>query len=121
MYGIVEISGHQYKVKAGDVLDVQKLTANEEGSNIEFDKVLFVSGETPLVGLPTVEGATIKAKLIRHGRSRKVIVFKRRAGTYRRKNGHRQEYSALLITDINDGKGNTSSIDKSSDAAKKYL
>lgn len=121
MYGIVEIAGHQYKVKAGDMVDVQKLTGTEEGSTVEFDKVLFVSGETPLVGLPTVEGATVKAKLIRHDKSRKIIIFKRRPGTYRRKNGHRQEYSALLITDITDGQGNTSSIDSASKAAKKHL
>ena len=58
MYGVVEISGHQYKVQAGDLIDVEKLS-NEAGSTVELDKVLFIGGENPIVGLPTVEGAKI--------------------------------------------------------------
>lgn len=120
MYGVVEISGHQYRVEAGDVLDVE-LLSNEAGSIVEFDKVLFVGGENPLVGLPTVQGAVIKAKVIKHERSRKVIVFKRKPGAYRRKNGHRQHYTALFITEISDGKGNQVTVDASHKNASKYL
>lgn len=121
MYGIVEISGHQYRVNAGDVIDVQKLT-NEAGETVELDKVLFIGGgDAPQVGLPTVEGAKVTAKVIRHDRSRKVIVFKRKPGKYKRKNGHRQNYTALLITEIADGKGNTAKIDADSNNAKKFL
>ncbi len=120
MYGVVEIAGHQYRVEAGDVLDVEKLSA-EAGSNVELDQVLFVGGENPVVGLPTVNGAKVTAKVIKHERSRKVLVFKRRPGLWRKKNGHRQHYTSLLITEINDGNGNTASIDKESKTAKKYL
>lgn len=120
MYGVVEIAGHQYKVQAGDVLDVEKLT-NEAGSTVEFDSVLFVGGEKPVVGLPTVSGAKVVAKVIRHDRSRKVIVFKRKPGAYKRKNGHRQHYTALLITEVSDGNGNVSKIDAASKEAKKFL
>ena len=120
MYGVVEISGHQYRVKAGDVLDVEKLSS-EAGSTVEFDQVLFIGGEKPQVGLPTVEGAKITAKVIRHDKSRKIIIFKRKPGMYRRKNGHRQQYTALLITEVADGNGNNDKIDANSKAAKKFL
>lgn len=120
MYGVVEISGHQYRVQAGDLVDVQKLT-DEAGSTIELDSVLFVGGETALVGAPTVSGAKVTAKVIRHDRDRKIIVFKRKPGAYKRKNGHRQHYTSLLITEVNDGQGNTAKIDSDSKNAKKYL
>ena len=115
MYAVVEIGGHQYKVKAGDLIDVQKLE-NEAGSTVEFDKVLFVSGDKPQVGLPHVEGAKVTAKLIKHDRSKKQIIFVRKPGMYKTKNGHRQHYSALLITDVNGTK-----IDPKSKNAEKYL
>ena len=120
MYGVVEIAGHQYKVQAGDVIDVEKLT-NEAGSNIDFDKVLFVGGEKPILGMPAVNGAKISAKVIKHDRSRKIIIFKRKPGMYKRKNGHRQHYTSLLITNINDGQGNEMKIDAESKNAKKFL
>ncbi len=121
MYGIVEIGGHQYKVQPGDLLDVQKLN-DEEGSTIELNKVLFVGGkDQPLVGAPTVDGATVTAKIIKHDRSRKIIVFKRKPGGYKRKKGHRQNYTALLITELNNGNGKTEKIDAKSATAVKYL
>lgn len=120
MYSVVEVSGHQYKVAAGDLIDVEKLNV-EAGSTIDLDQVLFVGGENPAVGAPTVAGAKVQAKVIKHDRSRKVIVFKRRPGQWRKKNGHRQHYTSLLITAIADGKGGESKIDESSDRAKKYL
>lgn len=120
MYGVVEIGGHQYRVQAGDVLDVQKLT-DEAGSTVELDKVLFIGGDKALVGAPTVNGAKVTAKVIRHDRARKVIVFKRKPGAYQKKNGHRQHYTSLLITEVNDGQGNTAKIEADSKNAKKYL
>ncbi len=99
MYGVVEIAGHQYRVEAGMTLDVQKLT-NEAGSTVEFDKVLLVGGEKTLVGKPTVEGAKVVAEVVRHDRSRKVIVFKRKPGKYKRGNGHRQQFTTLKIKEI---------------------
>jgi large subunit ribosomal protein L21 len=99
MYGVVEIQGHQYKVSEGDIVDVQKLDA-EVGSTVELDKVLFIGGDAPKVGMPVVEGAKITAEVVRQARSRKIIIMKRSPGKYRTKNGHRQHYTALKITAI---------------------
>jgi len=103
VYSVVEIGGHQYKVQPGDLIDVQKLS-DEEGKTVKFDKVLFVGGESTAVGTPLVSGATVKAKVIRQARDRKLIVYKwkRRSGR-RVKNGHRQHYTGLLVTEISDG------------------
>ena len=120
MYSVVEISGHQYNVKAGDIVDVQKL-AHEAGEEITLENVLLVGGENTVVGAPTVAGAQVKAKVIKHDRSRKVIVFTRKPRGYDKKNGHRQHFTALLITEISDGAGNSEVIDKNSTNAKKYL
>ncbi len=121
MYGVVEIAGHQYKVQAGDLIDVEKLT-KDLGSMISLDQVLFIGRENgSLIGAPLVKGATISAKVIMHDRSRKLIIFKRKPGGYKRRNGHRQNFTALLITEINDGAGNVVKIDKASKHAEKYL
>ena len=120
MYGVIEVAGHQYKVAPGDLIDTEKLDA-EAGKEIKLEQVLFISGEAPLVGQPTVPGASIKAKVIKHDRSRKITVFKRKPGGQKKKKGHRQEYTALLITEIDDGKGNSIKIDAKSKNAQKYL
>ena len=120
MYGIVEIAGHQYRVKAGDVIDVQRLK-QEAGADVTLDKVLFVGGEKTLVGAPTVNGATVTARVIKNDRARKVIVFKRKPGLYKKKKGHRQHYTSLFITELNDGQGGTDKVDAKSEKAKKYL
>ncbi len=99
MYSVVEIKGHQYRVKEGDVIDVQKMDA-EVGAKVELDKVLFIGGDAPKVGQPLVDGAKVTAEVVRQARSRKVIVFKRKPGLSRTKNGHRQHYTALKITGI---------------------
>ena len=120
MYGVVEIAGHQYKVKAGDIIDVQKLTA-EVGSDVKLDKVLFVGGEKTAVGTPNVSGASITARVVRTDRSRKILVFKRKPGMYQKRKGHRQHYTSLFITEVNDGQGGTDKVDSKSEKAKKYL
>lgn len=99
MYGVVEISGHQYRVQEGDIIDVQKLEG-EVGTKLEFDQVLFVGGDKPQVGTPTVAGAKVTAEVVKQGRSRKIIVFKRKPGKYQKKNGHRQYFTGLKITGI---------------------
>lgn len=117
MYTVVEIKGHQYKVKAGDMIDVEKIEA-EVGATIELDKVLLVGGGAKtLVGAPTLGGAKVTAQVVRQARTRKILVLKRKPGAYRRKNGHRQCYTGLLITEINDGQGGTAKAEKK--AAKK--
>lgn len=104
MYSVVEIKGHQYKLKAGDMIDVEKIDA-EEGKTLEFNSVLLIGGTKTIVGAPTVGGAKVTAKVVKQGRGRKFFVLKRKPGAYRKKNGHRQCYTALLITEINDGQG----------------
>ena len=120
MYGVVKIGGHQYKVQAGDVLDVEKLSS-EDGAQVEFTDVLFIGGDNPQVGKPNVDGAKVTAKVIKSDRDRKKIVFKRKPGLYKRKKGHRQHYTALVVTEVADGQGNSAKIDENSKAAKKYL
>ena len=115
MYTVVEIKGHQYKLKAGDLIDVEKIDA-EEGAIVTFDQVLLVGGTKTIVGAPVVGGAKVTAKVVRQGRTRKILVLKRKPGAYRRKNGHRQCYTGLLITEINDGQGG---VTKAEPKAKK--
>jgi len=102
MYAIVKTGGKQYKVAQGDVLFVEKLEANE-GDVVTLDQVLAVAGENGLtVGAPVVEGATITAKVVAQGKAKKVIVYKYKAKKdYRRKQGHRQPYTKLVIESIN--------------------
>ena len=100
MYAIVKTGGKQYKVAQGDVLFVEKLEANE-GDVVTLDQVF--AGENGLtVGAPVVEGATVTAKVVAQGKAKKVIVYKYKAKKdYRRKQGHRQPYTKLVIESIN--------------------
>ncbi len=99
MYAIVEIKGHQYRAEKDLIIDVQKMDA-EVGTKVELDSVLFIGGKSPKIGKPMVEGAKVIAEVVRQARSRKVIVSVRKPGRYMKKNGHRQNYTALKITDI---------------------
>lgn len=104
MYAVIKTGGKQYRVSEGDRLKVESLTA-EAGSEITIDQVLMVgSGESVTVGAPLVANATVGAKVLEHGRLKKVriIKFKRRKH-YRRQMGHRQNYTELQITGINAG------------------
>jgi large subunit ribosomal protein L21 len=117
MYTVVEIKGHQYKLSAGDLIDVERIEA-EVGDTVVFDQVLLVGGGAKtLVGAPTLGGAKVTATVVRQARTRKILVLKRKPGAYRRKNGHRQCYTGLLINEINDGQGGTTKAEKK--AAKK--
>ncbi|NLY78695.1 MAG: 50S ribosomal protein L21 [Lysinibacillus sp.] len=101
MYAIIETGGKQYKVEAGQEIYVEKLGV-EADEVVTFDKVLFVGGETVKVGAPTVEGATVTAKVVKEGRAKKITVFKYKPKkNYRRKQGHRQPYTKLVIESIN--------------------
>ena len=101
MFAIIETGGKQVKVEEGQSIFVEKLEV-EEGADFTFDKVLFVGGDSVKVGVPTIEGATVTAKVEKHGRGKKinVIKFKRRKN-YSRKQGHRQPYNKLTIGKIN--------------------
>ncbi|MBP6609639.1 MAG: 50S ribosomal protein L21 [Paludibacter sp.] len=102
MYAIVEILGQQFKVEAGKKLYIHRMNEAERGSAIEFDKVLLIENEGAItVGAPTVGGAKVVAEVVSHLRGEKVIVFhkKRRKG-YRKRNGHRQDFTEVLIKEI---------------------
>ena len=101
MYAVIETGGKQLKVEAGQTIFVEKLDVNE-GDVYTFDKVLFVGGEDTKVGVPYVEGATVTAKVEKHGKDKKVIVYKYNAKKhYHKKQGHRQPYTKLVIEVIN--------------------
>lgn len=102
MYAVIVTGGKQYKVSEGDTLFIEKLNA-EEGAAVTFDQVLVAGeGENVKVGAPTVEGATVEAKVLKNGRSKKIYVFKmKRKKNYRRKQGHRQPFTKVEITKIN--------------------
>jgi large subunit ribosomal protein L21 len=101
MYAVIETGGKQYRVKAGDEIDIERLPVADD-EKIVFDRVLMAGEEGDIqVGNPTLEGASVNATLVREFRGPKVLVFKvkRRKG-YRRKNGHRQNLLRVRIQDI---------------------
>ena len=101
MYVIEEIQGQQFKAEAGKRLYVHRLAA-EQGAAVEFDKVLLVDNDGAVkVGAPTVEGAKVVCEVLSHLKGDRIIVFKkkRRKG-YRKRNGHRQSFTEVLIKDI---------------------
>ncbi len=102
MYAIIEIGGKQFNVEKGTRLRTEKIN-QEANSELTIDKVLAVkNGDTMQVGQPYVNGATVKAKVVGHGRGKKVVVFKYKSKkNYRRTHGHRQHYTSILIEDIN--------------------
>ncbi len=101
MYAIVETGGKQYRVEPGAMLQVEKLPG-EVGQTIQLDQVRFVHNDGGVVvGQPLVQGASVTAEVVRHGRTRSVTVFKKkRRKNYRRTRGHRQYFTQLRITDI---------------------
>jgi len=102
MYAIIETGGKQYRVAPGDEIFVEKLNV-DEGEEVVLDKVLLVNQEgKTTVGRPYVEGAAVVAKAVKQGKQRKIIVFKYKPKkNYRRKQGHRQPYTKLVIEAIN--------------------
>ncbi|GAB4376059.1 MAG: 50S ribosomal protein L21 [Acidobacteriota bacterium] len=99
-YAVIEAGGRQVRVSPGDVLAVDRLAA-EPGAEVTFDRVLLVAGDDLKIGAPTVEGASVRAKVLREERGPKVIVFrKRRRTTFRRTRGHRQEHTIVRIESI---------------------
>ncbi|HEY7781530.1 MAG TPA: 50S ribosomal protein L21 [Ktedonobacterales bacterium] len=101
MYAVIETGGKQYRVTPGQLLEVERLS-EDPGETVTLDRVLLVSADgRTLVGKPTVPGARVVGAIAREGRGKKIIVFKFKSKKrYRRKTGHRQNYTHLLITDI---------------------
>lgn len=102
MYAVIVTGGKQYKVSEGDTLFVEKLEA-EEGAAVTFDQVLIAGeGENVKVGAPTVDGASVEAKVLKNGKAKKIYVFKmKRKKNERKKRGHRQPFTKVEITKIN--------------------
>lgn len=100
MYAVIETGGKQMRVTEGEEVFVEKMDA-AEGEEVSFDNVLLIGGEKLTVGNPTVDGAKVTAKVVKHGKQRKIIVFKYKPKkNYSRKQGHRQPYTKLEITKI---------------------
>ncbi|MEP0520976.1 MAG: 50S ribosomal protein L21 [Hyphomicrobiales bacterium] len=106
MFAVIKTGGKQYRVAADDEITIERL-AGEAGDSVEFKEVLMVGGaDAPLIGAPTVDGATVVAEIVRQARGDKIIIFKkRRRQNSRRRNGHRQDLTVVRVTDIlTDGK-----------------
>ena len=100
MYALVEFKGKQYRAEEGALLKVDKIDA-EPGTALDIDTVLLLSGDTITVGNPYVQGAKVSATVESHGKDKKIIVFKYKPKKrYRRKQGHRQQFSLIKIGEI---------------------
>ena len=107
-YAVIQTGGKQYRVKSGEILKIEKLSDSEPDTKIEFKEILAYGDDKMIeIGSPTVAGAKVEANLVKNGKNRTVLVFKkRRRHNSRKKNGHRQEYSMVKIEKIfsKDGK-----------------
>ena len=101
-FAIIQTGGKQYKVKAGEILKIEKLNDSKENSKIEFTEILaYGDDKTIEVGSPKINGAKVEADLIKNSKNRTILIFKkRRRQNSRRKNGHRQEFSLIRINKI---------------------
>ena len=101
-FAVIQTGGKQYKVRASEILKIEKLEDLKPESKIEFKEVLAYGDDKNIeIGLPLVQGAKVEAKLIKNGKNRTVLIFKkRRRKNSRRKNGHRQQYSLIKINKI---------------------
>ena len=101
-FAVIQTGGKQYKVKASDILKIEKLKNSKPESKIEFNEVLAYGDDKTLeLGSPLVKGAKVEAELMKNSKNRTILIFKkRRRQNSRRKNGHRQQYSLIKIKKI---------------------
>ena len=106
-FAIIKTGGKQYKVKASDILKIERLKESKAESKIEFNEVLAYGNDKDIeIGSPLVKGARVEAELIENSKNRTILIFKkRRRKNSRRKNGHRQQYSLIKISKIFDKDG----------------
>ncbi len=107
-YAVIQTGGKQYKVSAGEIIKVEKLADSSPETKVEFNEILAYGDDKNIeLGAPTLDGAKVEAELLKNGKERTVLIFKkRRRKNSRRKNGHRQQYSLIRINKIfsKDGK-----------------
>ena len=107
-FAVIQTGGKQYKVKASDILKIERVKNSKSEGKIEFNEILaYGDDKTIEIGAPTVQGAKVEADLIKNGKDRTILIFKkRRRHNSRRKNGHRQEHTMIRINKIfsKDGK-----------------
>ena len=101
-YAVIQTGGKQYKVKASDILKIEKIKNSKTESKIEFNEILAYGDDKNLeIGSPLVKGAKVEAELVKNSKNRTILIFKkRRRQNSRRKNGHRQQYSLIKIKKI---------------------
>ena len=101
-YAVIQTGGKQYKVKASEILKIEKLENSKPDSKIEFKEILAYGDHKKIeIGTPLLDGAKVEAELIKNGKNRTILIFKkRRRKNSRRKNGHRQQYSLIKISKI---------------------
>ena len=101
MYAVISSGGKQYKVQEGEILRIEKLSG-EVGAPVSFDNVLMLAdGETVNVGTPVLGDVSVQGHIVEQGKAKKILVFKyKRRKRYRRKQGHRQQFTAIKIDSI---------------------
>jgi len=100
MFAVIKTGGRQFRVAPDDVLEIGKI-AGDVGTIVQLNEVLVVGGDSPVLGMPLVAGATVAAEVLQHKRGPKVISFKkRRRKNSRRKRGYRDELTVLRVTEI---------------------
>ncbi len=119
-YAIFRAAGFQYRAELGDVLRLPSLDA-ESGDTVTFDQVLLGADDGKvLIGRPTLQGAAVRAEVLRHGRADKIVVFKfKRRKNYRRKSGHRQGFTEIQVSAIDLGGGHQLTAEPAPKAASK--
>ena len=123
-YAVIQTGGKQYKVKAGEILKIERLEESKPSSKIEFKEILAYGDDKNIeVGSPVISGAKVEADLVKNGKNKTVLIFKkRRRKNSRRKNGHRQQYSLIKISKIFSKDGSViSEIKKTVNPTKKII
>ena len=123
-YAIIQTGGKQYKVKASEILKIEKLENSKPDSKIEFKEILAYGDDKKIeIGTRLLDGAKVEAELIKNGKNRTILIFKkRRRKNSRRKNGHRQQYSLIKISKIFSKDGSIiSEVKKNSVPVKKTI
>ena len=122
-YAIIQTGGKQYKVKAGEILKIEKLTDSKPNTKVEFKEILAYGDDKMIeLGSPIISGAKVEADLIKNSKNRTVLIFKkRRRHNSRRKNGHRQQYSMIKIVKIFSKDGKVLSVNEKKEVAIKKM